>query len=102
MTGVYHTILKFSELGPDIYLTEQVQEHSDESTVLHAGGAAAAARAGVAQPRRHPERRFLAQLGVEGVVLAQRWWRVATAKPSDRSVQRWVDQGRPVQQQWRS
>ena len=24
MTGVYHTILKFSELGPDIYLTEQV------------------------------------------------------------------------------
>ena len=26
MTGVYHTILKFSELGHDIYLTEQVLE----------------------------------------------------------------------------
>ena len=31
MTGVYHTILKFPEFGPDIYLTEQVQlfEHLD-------------------------------------------------------------------------
>ena len=26
MTGVYHTILKFPELGPDIYLTEQVPD----------------------------------------------------------------------------
>ena len=26
MTGVYHTILKCPELGPDIYLTEQVHD----------------------------------------------------------------------------
>ena len=25
MTGFYHTILKFPEFGPDMYLTEQVQ-----------------------------------------------------------------------------
>ena len=26
MTGFYHTILKFPELGPDIYLTEQAND----------------------------------------------------------------------------
>ena len=26
MTGVYHTILKFPEFGPDIYMTEQVHD----------------------------------------------------------------------------
>ena len=46
-----------------------------------APGAAAATRTGVDQPRRHPERRFLAQLGFEGVVLAQCWWRGANPKP---------------------
>ena len=41
MTGFYHTILKCPELGPDIYLTEQVAVtgmtyiHKDEVLLLH-------------------------------------------------------------------
>ena len=35
MTGFYPTILKFPELGPDIYLTEQVHETEARPTRQH-------------------------------------------------------------------